>query len=96
MMTALASMLIRLRSSFAISTVHIFVSQMTEAEDHGTRGTVTDDAAVCIDNREDGIDFPTSAEDDGMDGMDGMDETRHDATGKLLFRAWSYELVRGS
>ena len=40
---------------------------MTEAEDHGIRGTMTDDAAVCIDNREDGIDFPTSAEDDGMD-----------------------------
>ena len=43
---------------------------MTEAEDHGTRGTMTDDAAVCIANREDGIDFPTSAEDDGMGGMD--------------------------
>jgi hypothetical protein len=38
-------------------------------------GTMTDDAAVCIDNREDGIDFPTSAEDDGMDGMDGMDDS---------------------
>ena len=39
------------------------------------QGGTADDAAVCIANREDGIDFSTSAEDDGMDGMDGMDDS---------------------
>jgi hypothetical protein len=67
MMMALVSMLIHLGSTFASQPCHNSVSRMTETEDHGTRGTMTDDAAVCIDNREDGIDFLRSAEDDGMD-----------------------------
>jgi len=39
---------------------------MAEVEDHGKKGTMMDDAAVCIANREDGIDFSISAEDDGV------------------------------
>jgi len=42
---------------FRVSTVPQFLaSRMTEAEDHRTGGTMTDDA-VCIDNQEDSFDF---------------------------------------